>query len=85
MSGRDHDRKQNRYTLAADTIVAYVANAVTRQDTGQAQEYRHLRKGLDKRVRKGSFANEFGRLIQGVGGRIKGTNTCFCANINSTI
>ena len=47
------------------------------EETDKPQEYRHLRKGPDKEVWERSFANEFGRVMQGVGGRIKGTNTFF--------
>eukprot|EP00804_Cyclotella_cryptica_P001028 CCRYP_008343-RA/>CCRYP_008343-RA protein AED:0.62 eAED:0.41 QI:0/0/0/1/0/0/2/0/182 len=46
------------------------------QETGQLLEYRQLLrhpKYLDIWNRAG--ANEFGRLAQGIGGRIKGTNT----------
>ena len=54
------------------------ANSVTDPITGQVQEYRHLIKGPDKAVWETSFANELGRLAQGVGSRDKkGTGTIF--------
>jgi hypothetical protein len=56
----------------------HLANAVIDPDTGQSREYRDLiRDPATKAIWAKSFANELGRLAQGVGGRIKGTNTCF--------
>ena len=52
--------------------------AVMDQDTGRMLNYRQLRRHPDKEIRKAwttSAANEFGRLANGVGGRVKGTNT----------
>jgi hypothetical protein len=57
---------------------AEFANSVTDPLTGKQLEYRQLI--TDPRTKKlwlHSSANEFGRLAQGVGGRIKGTNTIF--------
>jgi hypothetical protein len=52
------------------------ANAVIDPDTGKSMEYRELiTNPKTKDVWSHSAANEFGRLAQGVGGRIKGTNT----------
>ena len=46
------------------------------QDTGQVLEYRNLLKHPKyKEDWSTSVANEFGRLAQGVGNRIKGMNT----------
>ena len=45
-------------------------------ETGKLLNYRQLRK--NPKYKKGwdiSSANEFGRLANGVGGRVKGTNT----------
>lgn len=54
------------------------ANAVVDVATGQSQEYRHLVQGPDKAVWQTSFANEIGRLAQGVGTRMtSGTDTIF--------
>jgi hypothetical protein len=54
------------------------AHAIIDPDTGAAMEYRHLIKSSrHKIVWTRSFANELGRLTQGVGGRETGTNTCF--------
>ena len=54
------------------------ANAVTDPDTGQQLEYRQLITHPNAhlcRTWQLSSANEFGRLAQGVGGRITGTDT----------
>jgi hypothetical protein len=52
------------------------ANAVMHPITGVAMEYRQLiTDPLTKEAWQLSAANEFGRLAQGVGGRIKGTDT----------
>jgi hypothetical protein len=53
------------------------ALAIIDPDTSVAMEYCHLMKGPHKQAWQHSFANEFGRLAQGVGNRIKGTNTIF--------
>jgi hypothetical protein len=54
----------------------WFANAVIDPTTGKALEYRELiTNPATKEVWSRSSANEFGRLAQGVGGRIKGTNT----------
>ena len=54
------------------------ANAIIDAETGAAMEYRHLVKS-PKHCKDWthSFANELGRLAQGVGGREKGTDTIF--------
>ena len=55
-----------------------VANAVTHPVTGKAMEYRDLiRDPLTQEDWFLSAANAFGRLAQGVGNRIKGTDTIF--------
>ena len=52
------------------------ANAVLDQETGELLEYRRLMKHPRyKDVWNKSAADEFGRLAQGIGGRIKGTDT----------
>jgi hypothetical protein len=54
------------------------ANSVADEATGQLLEYRHLVKGPDAKIWKKAFANDLGRLAQGVGTRmISGTNTVF--------
>jgi hypothetical protein len=54
------------------------AHAIIDPDTGAAMEYQHIIKSSrHKIVWTRSFANELGPLTQGVGGREKGTNTCF--------
>ena len=52
------------------------ANPVFNPKTGKEMEYRHLIQDPEyKWVWTKSFANELGRLAQGVGNRIEGTNT----------
>ena len=54
------------------------ANSVLDEATGQLLEYRHLVKGPDAKIWKKAFANDLGRLAQGVGTRMRsGTNTVF--------
>ena len=57
------------------------ALAVMDIETGKMMKYRHLITHVNQTVREQwttSSANEFGRLFQGVGGRIKNpTNTCY--------
>ncbi len=58
----------------------HVANAVTDPHTGAPLEYQQLFDHHDPKLRQEwhhSSANEFGRLAQGVGTRIKGTDTIF--------
>ena len=54
------------------------ANAITDPNTGKQLEYKQLINHPDNELRRTwqrSSANEFGRLAQGVGGRIDGTDT----------
>jgi hypothetical protein len=52
------------------------AHSVLDQETGQLLEYRQLLKHPKfKEIWTRSAADEFGRLAQGIGGRIKGTDT----------
>ena len=52
------------------------ANPVLNQETGKLLKYRQLLHHLKyKAVWNPSAANEFGRLAQGIGGRVKGTDT----------
>jgi hypothetical protein len=72
-------RSQQRLTTnqAANVeTIQHSANSVTDPITGNVQEYRHLVKGPTKDKWIHSFANELGRLAQGVGTRMpKGTET----------
>jgi hypothetical protein len=55
-----------------------MANAVINQDTGASLEYRHLvQDDATFPVWNKTAANELGRLAQGVGGIIEGSNTLF--------
>jgi hypothetical protein len=55
-----------------------MANSVINEDTGASLEYRHLIKDDSTfPVWNKATANEFGRLAQGVGDRIEGSNTIF--------
>ena len=50
------------------------ANLVTHQISGVTQEYRHLIKGLERKIWEKSFADELVQLAQGIR-EVKGTNT----------
>jgi hypothetical protein len=66
--------------LLPDTYhpLPHLANSVIDPESGRSLEYRDLiRSAKTKEVWSRSFANELGRLAQGVGGRVEGTNTCF--------
>jgi hypothetical protein len=53
-----------------------MANDVINQGTGASLEYRHIiQDETTFPVWNKAAANEFGRLAQGVGGRIEGSNT----------
>jgi hypothetical protein len=55
-----------------------MVNAVINQDTGASLDYRHLiQDETTFPVWNKAAANKFGRLAQGVGGRIEGSNTIF--------
>jgi hypothetical protein len=65
-------------TIVIDNIstVQHWANAIIDSDTGASMEYRHLIKSdKHKLTWTRSFANELGRLAQGVADRETGTNT----------
>ena len=73
-----------RYALAAAFLAAappdflHLANAVINPITGESQEYHKLIKGPKRDVWIRAFANDLGRLAQGVGTRMpKGNNTIF--------
>ena len=56
----------------------YFYYSVINEETGKTEEYRHLIKGTNAATWRKSFANELGRLTQGVGDRMKsGTETLF--------
>ena len=78
---RSHTCQQNsittKYADAENYIAIAEANSVTHPITDQAQEYLHLIRGDVKEIWGKSFANKLGRLAQGVGNRIEGTNTIF--------
>eukprot|EP00957_Ditylum_brightwellii_P163648 12459535-Ditylum_brightwellii.AAC.1 len=50
-------------------------NAVVDPATGKSLKFCHLIQGPDKEIWSTSMANELGRLVQGVGNRIKNTDT----------
>ena len=78
---RSRTRRQNsissKYANAENYIAIAEANSITHPITGQSQEYRHLMNGNKKEIWRKSFAKELGRLAQGVGNQINGTNTIF--------
>jgi hypothetical protein len=58
------------------TAPDYYINAVLHPSTGVSMEYRQLLKDPEtSKLWNTSSANEFGRLAQGCGGRVEGTNT----------
>jgi hypothetical protein len=69
--------KENKMTPRDDSLyVQQWANTIIDPDTGASMEYRHLIKHPKySKLWAHSFSNEIGRLAQGVGGRIKGTDT----------
>ena len=70
--------RSNGETMDTINSVIHMVNAVLDADTGEMLEYRKLiRHPKYKEDWSTSCANEFGRLAQGVGGRIDGTNTIF--------
>ena len=78
-TARRHDKSQLRrltQRISRAENEAMEAMAVMDATTGKMMNYRQLmRSPSHKVVWSRSSANEFGRLAQGVGGRIKGTNT----------
>jgi hypothetical protein len=69
--------KENKITPADDSLyVQQWANTIVDPDTGTSMEYRHLIKHPKySKIWAHSFSNEIGRLAQGIGGRIEGTDT----------
>ena len=56
----------------------YFAYSVINEETGKAEEYRHLIKEANAATWRKSFSNELGRLTKGVGDIMKsGTETLF--------
>jgi hypothetical protein len=71
---RGFDKLTKRVSRMENEI--HQAMAVMDNETGQLLNYRQLmRSDKHKHAWGRSSANEFGRLAQGIGGRIKGTNT----------
>ena len=83
IAARVRARRLQSQTTVADSIADRVArrqreaaHAVLDQETGELLEYcRLLKHPRFKEAWNKSTADEFGRLAQGIGGRIKGTNT----------
>ena len=64
--------------LAINLQGHHQANVVIDPTSGSSLEYMHIVKGPTKAIWENSFANEIGRLAQGVGTRMaSGTNTIF--------
>jgi hypothetical protein len=58
-------------------------NSVINEETGSSLEFHHLIQNYSTfTVWNKAAANEFGRLAQGVGSRIEGSNTCFSSHIS---
>ena len=58
------------------------ACAVLNESTGKLEEYGALMKGPFKPLWERAYANDLGRLAQGVHGRVQGTNTVFFISPN---
>jgi hypothetical protein len=72
--------KEDENSLEKPTIQTEFrcANTIIDPDAGTSMEYRHLLKSPKHRTAwTTSFANELGRLVQGVGSTDKGTNTIY--------
>ena len=54
------------YSLTAQFQKTNEANSVTHQISGVAQEYRHIIKGPERKIWERYFANDLGRLSQGI-------------------
>ena len=65
--------KTHTYHLRPRQHACLVLNA----ETGKLEEYSALIKGPEKDLWTKAYANDLGRLAQGVGNRIDGTNTIF--------
>jgi hypothetical protein len=65
-------------TNAEPPVPKHFAYSVIDPTSGIVQEYKQLSKDpATSKLWTRSFANELGRLAQGAGDRLKGTNTCF--------
>lgn len=79
---RYNTRSRTQHNEATPNLDHHFANSVIDTATGQSCEYRHLISGNvtghTKEIWETSFANELGRLAQGVGTRMPdGSNTIF--------
>ncbi len=78
-----HLLQQNERHFAVNAAEHFIG-AVIDDNTGNVLEYRHLIKSEKyKRIWKRSFANELGRLFQGIRD-VPGTDTCFFIKINKS-
>ena len=68
------EKPHSNFVLTAQFQTTHEDNAVKHKISGVAQEYRHLIKGPERKILERSFANELGKLSQGIRG-VKGTNT----------
>jgi hypothetical protein len=60
------------------TMPKHMANSVIKEETGASLEYRHIINDASTfTIWNEATANEFGRLAQGVGNRMNGSNTIF--------
>ena len=78
---RRHHRLSQHFSKRIQVVENEVhqALAVLDKTTGKMLNYRQLmRHPIHKKDWQLSSANEFGLLVNGVGGRIKGTNTIKC-------
>ena len=65
------------------TATVPFSNTTVTEGSGKLVKYRHLLKGPNQNICLKSYANDFGRLAQGVGTRIPtDTNTIFFVPFN---
>ena len=68
---------KSQYAFAIRQIAICEENSVIDANYGQSLNYRQLSRVPDKEIWIKSLSNDLGRLAQGVGTRIEGTNTIF--------
>ena len=72
-----HSSAQANQTVETVGEGAVAFQGVLEPTTEKTQRYTQLIRGPDKDTWTISFSNNIGRLAQGVGNRVKGTNTIF--------
>ena len=64
--------------MAEQQYLNMLATSIIDDETGESLEYRHIiKRDKHKKIWVKYFSNELGHMAQGVGDRLKGTNTIF--------